>query len=134
MWLQGLLPAQVRLAVQNRQGWAQVPAETLCPGNLIVVLPGDCVPVDGKVVEGASSLNESALTGEPMPNTVTPGAALSISRAPASLSTEVLNVTSRKAAALKCAAALSMRDTERRKLPCYADVCNIHSSMQAAWA
>lgn len=74
-WVQGLLPAQVRLAVQNRQGWAQVPAETVQPGNLIVVLPGDCVPVDGTVVEGTTSLNEAALTGEPMPVTVTSGAA-----------------------------------------------------------
>ena len=73
--MQGLLPAQVRLAVQNRQGWAYVPAETVQPGNLTVVLPGDCVPVDGTVVEGASSLNESALTGEPMPVTVSAGAA-----------------------------------------------------------
>ena len=72
--MQGLLPAQVRLAVQNRQGWAYVPAETVQPGNLTVVLPGDCVPVDGTVVEGASSLNESALTGEPMPVTVSAGA------------------------------------------------------------
>ncbi|CAL5219715.1 g1607 [Coccomyxa viridis] len=71
--LRGLLPAQVRLAVQNRQGWAYVPAETVQPGNLTVVLPGDCVPVDGTVVEGASSLNESALTGEPMPVTVSTG-------------------------------------------------------------
>ena len=71
--MQGLLPAQVRLAVQNRQGWAYVPAETVQPGNLTVVLPGDCVPVDGTVVEGASSLNESALTGEPMPVTVSTG-------------------------------------------------------------
>ena len=73
-WVQGLLPTQVRLAVQNRQGWAYVPAETVQPGNLTVVLPGDCVPVDGTVVEGASSLNESALTGEPMPVTVSAGA------------------------------------------------------------
>lgn len=59
--------------MQNRQGWAYVPAETVQPGNLTVVLPGDCVPVDGTVVEGASSLNESALTGEPMPVTVSTG-------------------------------------------------------------
>ena len=88
--MQGLLPARVRLAVQNRQGWAQVPAETLCPGNNIVVLPGDSVPVDGTVAEGTSSLDESALTGEPMPITVTPGAALSILKASARQSTEIL--------------------------------------------
>ena len=60
--------------MQNRQGWAQVPAETLQPGDMVVVLPGDCMPVDGTVVEGTSSLNESALTGEPMPVTVSSGA------------------------------------------------------------
>ena len=93
--MQGLLPAQVRLAVQNRQGWAQVPVETVCPGNAIVVLPGDCVPVDGIVIEGASSLSEAALTGEPMPITVTPGAATSNFKAPARLHTEILKAISR---------------------------------------
>ena len=63
--------------MQNRQGWAQVPAETLQPGDMVVVLPGDCMPVDGTVVEGTSSLNESALTGEPMPVTVSSGAGAS---------------------------------------------------------
>lgn len=65
----------MRLAVQNRQGWTQVPAEAVQPGDVLVVLPGDRVPVDGAVVEGASSLDESALTGEPMPVAKGPGAA-----------------------------------------------------------
>ena len=84
--------------MQNRQGWAQVPAETLQPGDLVVVLPGDCVPVDGIVVEGTSSLNESALTGEPMPVTVSSGAA-----APPTLSytpiTGCMNLPARRAIA-----------------------------------
>lgn len=71
--VQGLLPATVRLAVGNRQGWSTVPAEAVQPGALLVVLPGDRLPVDGVVVEGTSTLDESALTGEPLPITRGPG-------------------------------------------------------------
>lgn len=71
--VQGLLPATVRLAVANRQGWKQVPAEAVAPGALLVVLPGDRLPVDGTVIEGTSTLDESALTGEPLPVTRGPG-------------------------------------------------------------
>jgi Cu2+-exporting ATPase len=72
--LQALLPASVRLAVHNRQGWKQVPADAVQPGDHLVVLPGDRLPVDGTVVEGASSLDESALTGEALPVAKGPGA------------------------------------------------------------
>lgn len=67
--LQGLLPASVRLAVQNREGWKQVPAEAVQPGNVLVVLPGDRMPVDGVILEGTTTLDESALTGEALPVT-----------------------------------------------------------------
>ena len=70
---QALLPLHVRLAVENRQGWSRVPAETLQPGNVLVVLPGDRMPVDGIVVEGCRSLDESALTGEAIPVVKSPG-------------------------------------------------------------
>ncbi len=40
-------------------------------GTIIVVRPGDRVPIDGIVVEGSSSLNTSALTGESIPRDVT---------------------------------------------------------------
>ena len=43
------------------------------PGSIIVVRPGEKVPIDGVVAEGASSLNTSALTGESMPEDVKPG-------------------------------------------------------------
>lgn len=39
----------------------------MAPGDLLVLFPGDRIPVDGVVVSGCSSVDESALTGEPMP-------------------------------------------------------------------
>lgn len=43
------------------------------PGSVIVVRPGEKVPIDGVVAEGVSSLNTSALTGESVPEDVKPG-------------------------------------------------------------
>ena len=42
-------------------------------GSIIVIRPGERVPIDGKVVEGTSALNTSALTGESLPRDVQPG-------------------------------------------------------------
>ncbi len=44
-----------------------VPVEEVRPGDVFLVKPGESVPVDGIVVEGASAVNESALTGESIP-------------------------------------------------------------------
>jgi Cu+-exporting ATPase len=44
-----------------------VPLEEVQVGDELVVRPGDRIPVDGRVVEGASAVDESMLTGEPMP-------------------------------------------------------------------
>ena len=44
-----------------------VPLETVQPGNLLRVRPGEKVPVDGLIVEGASSVDESMITGESIP-------------------------------------------------------------------
>ncbi|MDD6405820.1 MAG: heavy metal translocating P-type ATPase [Clostridiales bacterium] len=48
----------------------QVDPDDVQIGTVIVVQPGEKVPIDGKVVEGASSLNTSALTGESVPREV----------------------------------------------------------------
>ena len=52
----------------------EVPVEDVAVGALIVVRPGGRIPVDGVVTEGASSVDESALTGESLPVEKLPGA------------------------------------------------------------
>ena len=51
----------------------EVPVEQVRAGDLVLVRPGGSVPVDGVVVEGASSVDESALTGESIPVDKGPG-------------------------------------------------------------
>ena len=48
-------------------GDQEVPLDQVKAGDLLRVVPGDKVPVDGEVVEGHSSVEESMLTGEPLP-------------------------------------------------------------------
>ena len=50
----------------------EVPCEDVRPGEIIVVRPGDRIPMDGTVLEGSSSLDTSALTGESLPRSVAP--------------------------------------------------------------
>ncbi|MGF7212744.1 Cu+-exporting ATPase [Skermanella aerolata] len=45
----------------------EVPVDQVRRGDLVIVRPGECIPVDGRVVEGAGSVDESMLTGEPLP-------------------------------------------------------------------
>jgi P-type Cu+ transporter len=52
----------------------QVPLDTVVAGNLLRVKPGEKVPVDGTVTEGSSRIDESMLTGEPVPVAKTVGA------------------------------------------------------------
>lgn len=63
---QELLPATARLALGDGS-WKEVPAATVSKGDLLAVLPGDRIPVDGSVAGGRSTVNEAALTGEPLP-------------------------------------------------------------------
>jgi len=61
-----LLPATAhRLALDGSQ--QDVPATDLQPADRVLVKPGERVPADGEIVEGATSLDESMLTGESRP-------------------------------------------------------------------
>jgi heavy metal translocating P-type ATPase len=53
-----------------------VPVDAIRPGDRLVVKPGDLVPVDGEVMAGTSAVDQSALTGEPLPIRALPGTTL----------------------------------------------------------
>jgi len=50
-----------------------VPADTLQPGEVVLIRPGESVPADAVVVLGESAVSEAAITGEPNPEWKTPG-------------------------------------------------------------
>ncbi|PYP55593.1 MAG: ATPase P, partial [Gemmatimonadetes bacterium] len=51
----------------------EVPLEAVAVGDILAIRPGDTVPVDGVVIEGSSYVDESMLTGEPVPVAKGPG-------------------------------------------------------------
>ncbi len=51
----------------------EIPFEEVVVGDLVVVRPGEKIPVDGEILEGRSSLDESMVTGEPLPVEKGPG-------------------------------------------------------------
>jgi Cu+-exporting ATPase len=69
--LMGLRPKTAR--VVRAGGEVDVPVEQVRVGDVVVVRPGERVPVDGVVVEGRSAVDESMLTGEPLPADKSPG-------------------------------------------------------------
>ncbi|MFM4705002.1 heavy metal translocating P-type ATPase [Aeromonas bivalvium] len=56
-----------RATVQRRGDWVSVAVDEVLRGDLIRVLAGERVPVDGTITQGSSELDESILTGESMP-------------------------------------------------------------------
>lgn len=64
--LLGLAPKSARL-IQDDGTEVDVPLEAVREGDCLRVRPGEKIPVDGVVLEGASSVDESMLTGEPVP-------------------------------------------------------------------
>ncbi len=59
--------------VEGPDGLMQVDPDEVEIGTVIVIQPGEKVPIDGVVTEGATALNTSALTGESLPREVGPG-------------------------------------------------------------
>jgi len=69
--LMGLRARTARLLRDGRE--VDVPVEEVAPGDVVIVRPGEKLPVDGVVLEGRSALDESMLTGESMPVEKGPG-------------------------------------------------------------
>ena len=66
--LKGLMDLAPQTATLVRDGVeSTVPVDQVQQGDLVLVRPGESIPVDGEVVEGSSAVNEAALTGESMP-------------------------------------------------------------------
>ena len=63
-----------------------IPIAELEPGAVMVVRPGEKIPTDGVVLEGASAIDQSMLTGEPAPVDVAPGAEVAAARSTRSAS------------------------------------------------
>ena len=97
--LKGLLELAPRTATLLREGQeVTVPASEVVRGDIFLVRPGEQLPVDGRVLEGESAVNEAALTGESMP----------VDKAPGS---EVSAATLNQTGVLKCTASRVGQDT-----------------------
>ena len=69
--LVALQPTTAR--VIDEQGEREVPIDRVQPGAVLLVRPGERIPVDGEVLDGATAVDESMLTGESMPVAKKPG-------------------------------------------------------------
>lgn len=86
----------IRLTADGRE--EEIPTEALRAGDIFLVKPGSLIPVDGTVLEGTSSVDEAAITGESIPVEKQPGA-------------KVVSATVNKAGFLKCSADRVGEDT-----------------------
>jgi Cu2+-exporting ATPase len=72
--LMGLQPKTVKRLQNGTE--EEVKIEEICLGDLLLIRPGEKIPVDGRVLQGESFLDESMLTGEALPVSKTPGASV----------------------------------------------------------
>jgi heavy metal translocating P-type ATPase len=81
-WAAGRARRELRLLVERApriahrhgpDGVEEIPVERLVPGDVVVVRAGEVVPADGRVTSAIAIVDESALTGEPLPVTIPAG-------------------------------------------------------------
>ncbi len=56
-----------KTTIKKKEEWVEVPTEAVELGAVMLIKPGELIPLDGKVLEGHASINESMLTGESVP-------------------------------------------------------------------
>ncbi len=69
--LMGLQPRMARVVRDQEE--MEIPVEEVRPGDMVLVRPGERIPVDGVVLEGSSAVDESMVTGESLPVDKGPG-------------------------------------------------------------
>ena len=64
-----LSPEQGRRLIKTEDGFTEemIKAEEICEGDILRVLPGETIPVDGKIIKGKTSADQSIMTGESLP-------------------------------------------------------------------
>ncbi len=65
--------AAKRARVWRDGGWTEIAVEHVQPGDRLSIKPGETIPVDARITEGTSDINEAMLTGESVPVTRGPG-------------------------------------------------------------
>jgi Cu+-exporting ATPase len=69
--LMGLQPRTARIEYAGTE--MEIPIDRVDVGDVVIIRPGEKIPVDGVVTDGVSAVDESMLTGEPLPVTKRPG-------------------------------------------------------------
>jgi Cd2+/Zn2+-exporting ATPase/Cu+-exporting ATPase len=69
--LMAMAPQQARLERDGQE--MEVPADSVQAGEIVIVRPGEKIPVDGVIVSGRATVNQAAITGESMPIEAGPG-------------------------------------------------------------
>ena len=72
--LAGLAPRTAHVVRDGKE--SDIPVEDVAPGDVLVVRPGEKVPVDGTVIDGESAVDESMISGESLPAAKGPGDAV----------------------------------------------------------
>nr|BBH95901.1 copper-translocating P-type ATPase [Thermogemmatispora argillosa] len=73
--LASLAPPQARVVREGSGAEAEemIAVEDVAPGDIVVVRPGEAIPVDGEVIAGRATVNQAAITGEALPLEAAPG-------------------------------------------------------------
>lgn len=70
--LNSLSPRTAR--IERQEDEIELPIHQVKPGDVVIIRPGEMIPVDGVVISGQATLNQAAITGEAMPVEAGPGA------------------------------------------------------------